>query len=166
LKEPNNRMSSNSVMLKASTSKEDSNWDSWDECWKDDARELNADVATFFTSDTLNIPRPVIINDFEEPPAIAGNPALPPLTAASISKHRETCEIRRDEQIIKNHKDLRSSFKKMWKRVTLEAKIKVKSHAGNVAFDLAESQYDTVKFYRWLKMASASRNIGTNDDKK
>jgi hypothetical protein len=52
---------------------------------------------------------------------------------------------------------------KMWKRVTLEAKIKVKSHAGNVEFDLAESQYDTVKLYRWLKVVSASRNIGTND---
>jgi hypothetical protein len=54
----------------------------------------------------------------------------------------------------------------MWKRVTLKAKIKVKSHAGNVAFDLAESQYDTAKLYRWLKVVSASRNIGTNDAMK
>jgi hypothetical protein len=89
-------------MLKASTSKEDSNWDAWDECWKDDAGELNADVATFFTSDILYIPCPVIISDFEEPPAIAGNPALPPLTTASISKRCETCETRRDEENIKN----------------------------------------------------------------
>jgi hypothetical protein len=141
-------MSSHSVMLKALTSKEDSNCDAWDECWKDDSGELNADVATIFTSDILYIPRPVIISDFEEPPAIAGNPALPPLTTASISKRHETCETRRDEEIINNHKDLQSFFKKMWKRVTLEAKIKVKSHAGNVAFDLAESQYDIVKKHR------------------
>jgi hypothetical protein len=32
-----------------------------------------------------------------------------------------------------------------------------------VEFDLAESRYDTVKLYRWLKVVSASRNIGTND---
>jgi hypothetical protein len=87
-------MSPQSVMLKASTSKEDSNWDAWDESWKDDAGELNADVATFFTSNIPFIPRPVISSDFEEPPAIAGMPALPPLTAASISKRRETCETR------------------------------------------------------------------------
>jgi hypothetical protein len=64
-------MSSHSVMLKASASKEDSNWDAWDECWKDDAGEMNTDVATFSTSDILYIPRPVIIRDFEQPPAFA-----------------------------------------------------------------------------------------------
>jgi hypothetical protein len=109
-------MSSHSVTLKASTSKEDSDWDAWDECWKDDAGELNADVATFFTSDIQYIPRPVISSDFEEPPAIAGTPALPPFTVLFLSKRCETCETRRDEEIIKNHKDLRSFFLKKDRR--------------------------------------------------